>query len=70
MINRHSPLASNNFTAHQENALQLLRDLAADIEKMQQDFDDGGRTNWCYVGSLAHVRELLQEAHDFLNDKE
>ena len=70
MQTRHSPLASTKFTAHQENALQLLRDLAADIEKLQEQFDDNGRTNWGYVEELGHLRNLLREAHNFLNNEE
>lgn len=68
MIKRHSPLASTKFTDHQQAALDLLQRLAADIERLQEEFDDGGRTDWSFVGSMGHVRELLQEAHEFLTN--
>lgn len=70
MKHRNSPLASSRFTAHQNDALELLRRLAADIEKFQQEFNDGGRTDWGFVGSMAHVTELLQEAHNHLTSDE
>ena len=70
MINRNSPLAGTKFTDHQEAALNMLQRLAADIERLQEEFDDGGRTDWSFVGSIGHVRELLEEAHDFLTNTE
>lgn len=66
---RHSNImASAKFADHQQAALDLLQQLTADIERLQEEFDDGGRTDWSFVGSMAHVREQLQEAHDFLTN--
>lgn len=48
----------------------LLGQLAADVERHNREFAQSGSRDWGYPGDLAHVEELLREAHNFLTNNE
>lgn len=62
--------AAEQFDDNAESIRTLLDELAADLGIQNVLFDRTDRRHWGYVGNLAHVRELLEQAHNFLNDKE
>lgn len=62
--------AEQQYTAHQDAILDLLDQLRGDLGRHARDFDATGQRHWGYPSDLGHIRELLQEATDFLNNKE
>lgn len=59
--------ASTQYDQHQTAILNLLDELAGDIAMHNVRFDRAGRRDYGYPGDLAHIEELLRQAHDFLN---
>ncbi len=59
--------ATQAYEEHRDAILALLDELRGDLGMHNVHFDRAGRRDWGFPGDLAHVRELLQEAHDFLN---
>ena len=47
--------------------IDLLDELRGDIGIHNRNFDKDGR-NWGYIGDLEHVKSLLRQAHNFLNN--
>lgn len=45
----------------------LLDQLRDRLEDHSRDFAQSGSRDWGYPGDLGHIRELLQEANDFLS---
>ena len=62
--------AAERYEEHRDAIIDLLDELGGDIGMHNRNFDLTGRRNWGYPGDLAHVRDLLQQAHNFLNNKE
>ena len=62
--------AAERYEEDRDAIIDLLDELRGDLGKNNRDFDLTGRRHGGYVGDLAHVRELLQEAHNFLNNIE
>lgn len=59
--------AEQRYAEHKEAILNLLDQLACKVAAHNRQFAKSGRRDWGYPGDLAHIRELLQEAADFLN---
>lgn len=62
--------AATTYDDHTDTIIALLDCLRADLERHGRDFAQSGSRDWGYPGDLGHVRELLQEAHDFMTNKE
>ena len=50
--------------------MTLLDEIRGDVAIHNIMFDRAGRRNWGFVGDLTHVEAMLQEVHNFLNNKE
>ena len=46
--------------------IDLLDALRRDLADHNRDFAKTASRDWTYPGDLNHVRDLLQQAHDFL----
>ncbi len=60
--------AAQQYDERQDAIITLLDHLAGDIAMHSRGFDKSGRRSWEYPGDLTHVRDLLQQAHNFLNN--
>ncbi len=58
------------YDEHAENIRVLINNLIGDLSRHARNFDLTGQRNYGYVGDLAHVQDLLQQAHNFLNNEE
>lgn len=63
----------NNDLAQQyddvtDDITSLLRLIAADLKRHNHEFAATNGRNWGFHGDLTHVRELLKETHNFLNN--
>lgn len=58
------------YDDHTDAIIALLDCLRDDLHRHSLEFAKSGGRDWGYPGDLAHVRELLTEAHNFLNDQE
>ncbi len=58
------------YDEHAENIRVLINNLIGDLSQHARNFDLTGQRNYGYVGDLAHVQDLLQQAHNFLNNEE
>ena len=47
--------------------IDLLDELGGDIGMHNRNFAKDGRT-WGYIGDLEHVKSLLKQTHNFLNN--
>ena len=62
--------ASAKYDAHLDSIMNLLDEIRGDVAMHNVSFDRNGRRSWTFVGDLGHIEELLQEASNFLNNKE
>lgn len=62
--------AATAYDEHTDAIIALLDCLRVELERHGRDFAKSGGRDWGYPGDLGHVRELLTEAHNFLNDQE
>lgn len=71
MTNQTQPTtAEHQYNDHQIAILALIDDLRDELAQHSRNFDRTGRTHWGYPGDLAHIRETLQDACNFLTNNE
>ena len=49
-----------------DDVLNLLDELRGDLGCHNRSFAKNTNRHWGHIGDLNHVRDLLQQAHDFL----
>jgi hypothetical protein len=63
---RRGDTAEKRYTLLRKGLDREMKALHQEIDRMDRDFDRGGRTDWGYVGSMAEVYERISEMRRFL----
>ena len=61
-----TPQAAETYDERTDAITDLLKKLAADLDRHGREFAQAGSRDWGYPGDLGHVEELLRQAHNFL----
>lgn len=62
--------AAQQYDERQDKILALIDQIASELAIHSRNFDKDGRRNWGYIGELAHIEEMLEQAAEFINNKE
>lgn len=62
--------AAQQYDERQNKILALIDQITGDLAIHSRNFDKDGRRNWAYIGDLAHIEEMLEQAAEFTNNKE
>lgn len=62
--------AAQQYDERQDKILALIDQITGDLAIHSRNFDKDGRCNWAYIGDLAHIEEMLEQAAEFTNNKE
>lgn len=62
--------AAQQYDERQDKILALIDQITGDLAIHSRNFDKDGRRNWTYIGDLAHIEEMLEQAAEFTNNKE